>query len=175
MTRDLICSRQFITLEYFSVFTLIRVKWHPSALPANSSHDRFASFFRLGEAEYTYEDTFTVDRHGGCRKRVEESASRTRLFHAYFILHGIASRIRFTPRAVPFSKTQGGKRVACILSVVELVSTWNRTKFRIVVVAFFRETNSLRKIISLTIVSWCRQKFPCLFLRILFPSLTLCK
>lgn len=67
------------------------------------------------------EDAFTVDGQG--RERVEES--RTRLFHAYFILHGIASRIRSTREAaVPFSKTRAerGRRVSSL--VVELVSTY---------------------------------------------------
>ena len=45
MTRDLICSRQFTTLEYFPVFTLIRVKWHPGPPGAAAVRHTIASTF----------------------------------------------------------------------------------------------------------------------------------
>lgn len=104
---------------------------------ADSSHDRFARwFFRLG-AEYTLRGgggggEFTVDRHGGCRGREEEeSASRTRLFHAYFILHGIASVLRHSREAaVPFSKTRRRKegRLYPLCSRISLPSSKCGTK-----------------------------------------------
>lgn len=103
------------------------------------------------------EDAFTVDGQG--RERVEES--RTRLFHAYFILHGIASRIRCTREAaVPFSKTRAerGRRVSSL--VVELVSMYVKQNE----VVFF--SNSLGEIISLTVVS---RKIP-MFIRQIFKN-----
>ena len=118
MTRDLICSRQFTTLEYFSVFTLILVKWHPAALPA-VRHTIASRFFPCSCCEpSTYTLTrghiCTLTRYGNERK--EESAWRTRLFHAYFISHGIASGsvLRHAQQPVlPFSKTRTeGTRVS---------------------------------------------------------------
>ena len=102
MTRDLICSRQFTTLEYFPVFTLIRVKWHPGP-PGTAAvrHTIASTFFPRSwrqprvHTHFLSLSLFLVARTQlytlGKRDTRVESASRTRLFHAYFISHGTAS------------------------------------------------------------------------------------
>ena len=102
MTRDLICSRQFTTLEYFPVFTLIRVKWHPGP-PGTAAvrHTIASTFFPRSwrqprvHTHFLSLSLFLVARTQlytlGKRDMRVESASISRLL--YFTRHCI--RIRF--------------------------------------------------------------------------------